>query len=205
MATEIEVANMAAVCMGAPGRLTSLTDDRPVAKALASIWGMSRRMAIRDGVWNFATRRGSLAQLADVPAAEMYPYAGAFKVPAEALRLLEILGVGRDAYQLEGGRVLCSAAAPLYARWLIDVTEPADWDDAFAGAFSRCLAWQAGPKVYGGDFDVASAERAYRTALARAKGIDAKESPTIGQDESGWILARLGYGTSRADALGGDC
>jgi len=200
VATEIEVANAAAVHMGAPGRLTSLNDDRPVARALASIWTLARRTAIRDGTWNFARRRGPLAQLADVPAPEIYPYTVAFREPAESVRLLEIMGVGRDAYALEGGRILCSAGAPLYARWLVDVPEPADWDDSFATAFARCLAWQAGPKVYGGDFDVTSAERAYRLALTRAKGTSAKENPTIGQDESSWITARLGGSNYTAEA-----
>ncbi|OYW47912.1 MAG: hypothetical protein B7Z36_01325 [Novosphingobium sp. 12-63-9] len=177
--------------MGASATILSLDDDKKVARTLKAVWAVQRRATIRDGSFNFAARRGTLAKLNAVPATEIYPFAAAFELPADALRLFEILNSEvRDKYQLEGRRVLCDATGPLYARWAIDVPEPAHWDDAFAEAFACRLAWKCGKEVQGADFDVRAAWSEYQEALSGTKRVDARENPPIGQEESSWILAR---------------
>lgn len=197
MASETEVANMAAIKMGASAVILSLDDDRKVARTLKAVWAAERRATIRDGAFNFAARRGTLAQVANVPAAERYPYAAAFELPADALRLIEILNLAARAdYQVEGRRVLCDSTGPLYARWSIDVPEPANWDDAFAEAFACRLAWKCGREVQGDDFDTNRAYAEYATAMSGTKRVDARENPPVAQEESDWILARYGAWTS---------
>ncbi|WP_408590090.1 hypothetical protein [Novosphingobium sp.] len=193
MSTETDVANLAAARIGSETRISSLDDDRPLARTLKAVWSIERRATIRAGAWNFAARRGALAQLADLTAAETYPYAAAFEMPSDALRLLEVLDpVARDDYQREGKRVLCNVSGPLYARWLIDVPEASNWDDDFAEAFACRLAWKCGRKIYGGDFDDVKAWKEFEAAISKAAGADAMENPPIEQEESDWILARLG-------------
>jgi hypothetical protein len=193
MSSEAEVANIAAIKMGASATIVSLDDDRKVARTLKAVWATQRRATLRDGAWNFAAGRGTLAKIADVPATEIYPYSAAFALPASALRLVEILNSdARDSYQLEKGRVLCNSAGPLYARWIDDVTEPASWDETFAEAFACRLAWRCGREVQGADFDVSAAWAEYRAALSGGKRVDARENPPIEQEECDWILARFG-------------
>lgn len=193
MASETEVANMAAIKMGASAVILSLDDDRKVARTLKAVWAAQRRATIREGSFNFAARRGTLAKLSTVPETERYPYEAAFELPADTLRLIEVLNSeARDKYQLEGRRVLCNSAGPLYARWSIDVPEPANWDDAFAEAFACRLAWKCGKEVSGGDFDERAAWAEYKDALSGTKRVDARENPPIDQEESSWILARYG-------------
>lgn len=193
MATETQIANLAAMRCMSTTRITSLDDNRPLAIRLKAIWDIERRATLRDGSFNFAARRGTLGQLVVTSTAEVYPYMSAFELPAECLRLIEILhdSVRKD-YRLEGRRVLCNVNGPLYARWITDVTEPAEWGDAFADAFAWRLARNVGPGSYGEGFDAAAAERQYQMAIVRAKGVDAKEDPPQSQEESDWILARLG-------------
>lgn len=193
MASEADVANLTAARLGSPTRIVSLRDDdRKLARTLRDVWDIERRATIRDGSWNFATRRGTLQRLADVPAAECYPYSAAFALPQDALKLIELLDpIVRASYQYEGGRVLCNAAGPLYARWSVDVPEAANWDDAFAEAFACRLAWKSGKSIVGEDFDTAGAWKEYQAAITGAKGVDARENPPIEQEESDWILARL--------------
>lgn len=193
MASETEVANMAALRMGSSATIASLDDDRKVARTLKAVWGLQRRATLREGSFNFSARRGTLAKISSVSATEIYPYAAAFAEPADSLRLIEILNSTlRGAYQLEGGRVLCDSTGPVYARWIIDVPEPASWDDAFAEAFACRLAWKCGKDIVGDDFDVTGAWREYQNALSGAKRVDARENPPIAQEESDWILARFG-------------
>lgn len=193
MAGETEVANMASLRMGAGATIVSLDDDRKVPRTLKAVWAMQRRSTLRDGSFNFSARRGTLAKLAAVLPAEIYPFSGAFSEPADCLRLIEVLNSDlRATYQLEGGRVLCDSAGPVYARWIVDVPEPASWDDAFAEAFACRLAWKCGKDVVGDDFDVVGAWREYQAAISAAKRVDARENPPIEQEECDWILARLG-------------
>lgn len=192
MSSEAEIANLAALKMGASAVIVSLDDDRKVARTLKAVWAIERRKTLREGSFNFSTTRGTLAKLSTVSPAEIYPYSAAFAMPAAGLRLLEILNTElRGAYQLEKGRVLCNSEGPVYARWIEDVPEPANWDDAFAEAFACRLAWRCGREVQGADFDVATAWSVYREAISGGKRVDARENPPIEQEECDWINARF--------------
>lgn len=190
MASYVQIANLAATEIGTDARITDPKEDKVLARAVAGVWDIQRQAAIRDGSWNFATRRKELAALADGVG---YPFSHVYQLPDGCLRLLEVLNIGaRQDYQLEGGRILCNVAGPLYIRYLVDVTEPGDFDQAFAECFAKRIAWTIGRKIAGSAFDEAAAERKYFAALQASRRVDAMENPPIGQEESGWIEARLG-------------
>ncbi len=190
----IQVANMAGQLIGAQTRLTSLNDDKNLARTLKEAWDIQRRATLRDGSFNFSTVRGPIA--AGVNAAiSTYPYTSFFPLPASALRLVELLdSIARLDYSLEGGNILTNVTGPLYARWIVDVVEPALWDDAFAEAFACRLAWKCGRKIAGSAFDKDTAWKEYQAAIAGAAHVDAIENPPLDQEESDWVLARLGFG-----------
>ena len=191
MASYVEIANLAAELIGTDGRVTDPDDDRVLPRNVKQVWNLQRRATLRDGSWNFAVRRDALAALAEVVP---YPFTTAFRLPADALRLLEVLSEGaRDSYQLEGGKVLCDTAGPLYVRCLIDVPEPALWDDQFADAFAARIAWKIGKRIAGSAYDLEAGWRIYQQAISGAKSTDARENPPLEQEESDWILAR-GFG-----------
>lgn len=193
MATEAEVANLAAATIGTEDRLISLSEDTFVARTLKTVWDVERRATIRDGVWNFAVRRAGLPAQEGVPAAELYPWQFRYPLPADCLRFVEILGlVARDAYTLEGKAILCSISAPLYVRYARDVVEPALWDETFARAFAYRLALAAGPRISGSAFDMAGAQAKYDDAIGRAKQIDSLENPAEEAEDSSWITSRWG-------------
>jgi hypothetical protein len=192
----IEVANMAGQRIGAETRLTSIDDNKNLARTLKEAWAIQRRATLRDGSFNFSTTRGALAQGSD-PDLVCYPYTGFFPLPAQALRLVEVIDDAvRLDYQLEGRNILCSVAGPLYVRWVQDIEEPARWDDAFAEAFACRLAWKCGRKIAGSSFDQELAWKEYRAAISPARHIDALENPPQEQEESDWVLARFRFGTS---------
>lgn len=194
MATIISIANAAATRIGTAARLTSLDDNRTVARTLKAVWDDQRRAVLRDGSWNFASRRAELAAEADGERV-VYPWAYAFPLPAESLRLIEVLDLAdRLAWQYEDGAVLCNSAGPLRVRYAIDVPELARWDDLAADAFALRLAWRCGHKIAGSSFDKEACWRDYREALGRARTIDALENPPIPLDQGGWFEARMGGG-----------
>lgn len=191
MASEIQVYKAAALGVGSETAITSPTDDRPLAKKIRAAWDLNRRAAIREGSWNFAARRERLPALASAPA---FGFDYQYQLPSGCLRLIEVQSggnqLGADEYQLEGGKVLCNVTGPLDVRYLVDVTEAADWDDAFADAFGQRIAWKIGKSIAGSAFSEQDAEVKYRALLSAAKRVDAMENPPIDEAESEWITAR---------------
>jgi len=194
MASEVEIANLAAVRIGTASRITSLDDDRTVARALKAVWAAERQAAIRDGSWNFAAVRDALPALA-AGAGVIWPYSMAYRLPGTCLRLIEVLGVARADYQLEADKtIVCDAPAPLYVRYSIDVPEMAKWDAEAGAAFALRLAWRIGHKIAGSAFDAQACWAEYRAAIAGARSTDAMENPPISTEteDDSWILARQG-------------
>lgn len=193
MSSIVEVYNLAATRMGSVTRVSSPDDDRHVARTIRAVFDMQRRAAIRDGAWNFATRRAELAAEYN-PARVIYPWTHAFPMPAEDLRLVEVIGCSREDYEYLDGVICANSAGPLYVRHLVDVEEPANWDEGFAHSFGLRLACVCGRTVGGSAFDLDQCWSEYRQSLAVAKRVDARENPGPGQDESDWITARFSGG-----------
>lgn len=191
MSSIVEVYNLAATRMGAVGRISSPDDNRAVARAISAVFAQQRRAAIRDGAWNFASKRAELAAEYN-PDRVVYPWTYAYPAPAECLRFLEVLECEKDAYAYEDGVILSNSAGPLRIRYLIDKPEPADWDEGFAESFGLRIAMRVGRQIGGSAFDLEQCTLDYRASLSAAKRADARENPGPGQAESDWITARWG-------------
>ncbi len=191
MSSIVDVYNVAAVRMGAATRISSPDDDRHVARTIRAVFDINRRAAIRDGAWNMATRKARLAAEYD-PERVIYPWANAFPMPAKDLRLLEVIGCAREQYEYLDKVVLTNVAGPLYVRHLVDVPEPANWDEGFAYSFGLRLACACGRAIAGSAFDLDKCWSEYRASLSSAKRSDARENPGPAQEDSGWIDARSG-------------
>lgn len=191
MASQGAIMNAAAVLIGTESRVTDPNDDRFLATTLREVWDLERQATLRDGGWNFATKRRELLAASLGAGETIYPWAQAFELPSDYLKLVEILTPGaRDKYQLEGGRILCDAEAPLRIRYVGDVTEAAMWDAEFARAFACRLAMVCGDRIAGSVYDQAKGQGLYMEALRGARGSDSLENPRIENEESDWILAR---------------
>lgn len=189
MSDYVTIANMAAARIGTETRISSPDDDRFVARTIKAAWDIQRQAAIRDGAWNFASKRADLAAEGD-PDFVIYPWAYAFPLPTGCLRLIEVLDSPRDAYSCEGGAVLTDTLGPLYIRYAVDVVEPALWDASFTESFALRLAWRTGRRIAGSAFDLEQCWTDYRQSLSAAKRVDARENPSINQEESSWVTAR---------------
>ena len=189
MADFVTIANLAASALSEDDQLSSPDDDTHLSRSVRAVWEVERRAALRDHSWNFAMRRRALP--ASSPAdQDPSPYGFAYRLPADCLRLIEVVGFARRDYQLEGGFIIANAAAPLRIRYIVDVVEPALWDDLFVKAFAMRVAWQIADRITGDTNRAQLAERRYRAALSEAKRVDARENPQIAFESTGWELAR---------------
>lgn len=190
MANTVQIYNLVGTLVGTEARVTDPNDNRLLARTVRGVWDVQRRAAIRDGEFNFACRRGQLPALATpLP----YGFGYHYELPAECIKFIELLDVGdAAAYRIEGREILTDYGPPIAGRWCVDVTEPALWDDQFADAFAKRLAMTCGKKIAGSAYSMAEGKALYDAAIAAAKSSDARENPPIEQEESDWILARVG-------------
>lgn len=201
MASQIAIMNAVAVLIGTESRVTDPADDRFLATTLREVWDTERQATLRDGGWNFATKRRELLA-AELEAGEtIFPWTFAYPIPADCLKLIEILTEeAREHYQKEGGRILCDAAAPLRIRYIADVVEPTKWDSLFAAAFAARLAFICGARIAGSVYDEQKGWQTYKERLKGAKGADSLENPRIEFEESDWITGRA-YGSAAGNGV----
>lgn len=194
MATTAQIANNVGTLIGDDDQLLSLEDDSGLAEAIRAVWDMCRQETIRDGAWNAFMSRAELPALAPASARVIYPWQAAFQLPADNLRLIEVIELPDNRWSIEGKRILADSAGPIFIRYLRDIAEPAEWDALFATAFARRIAVQIGRRRAGGAYDLATGWKLYREAVMTAKGADARENPPQRHDMTDWELARFGGG-----------
>ncbi|BBC99097.1 hypothetical protein [Sphingobium sp. YG1] len=192
MADYVTIANMAASLIGEDDQISAPDDDKHIARSIRAVWDMCRRAAIRDHSWNCFTARVGLSaeDLDSVP----YPWGYSFPLPADCVRLIEVLNVDESRYQLEGRSILCDSVGPVYIRYLKDIKETARWDDLFAVVMARRVAFQVGTRIAGSSYDRAAGWQAYQDGLAQAKRADARENPQVVPEWTEWETARFGGG-----------
>lgn len=188
MSSYVAVANLAAIAVGTAARLTLPGENTVLGRAVASVWDIERKAALREGSWNFAMRRAQLSALSEAP---LHQFAAQYQLPADCLRLIEIYRLSRDYWQIEGRRILTDHTGALDIRYLRDVTEPAEFDPQFAHCFALRIAMSIGNRIAGSSFDMEGTDRKYRMALAQAKRVDAQENPPIDDYESEWVTRRI--------------
>ncbi len=195
MASYVAIANLAASKVGSDDQIREPDDDTHVARSIKAVWDIERQAALRDHKWNFALKRTGLA--AEALDVVPYPWGYSYPLPADCLRLIEVLnGEAREHYQLEGRSILADVSGPLYIRYVADVVEPALWDHLFTEVMACRVALAIGKRIAGTNYDRAAGDAALRDVMAAAKRSDARENPNVPHDMSGWELARFGGASS---------
>lgn len=155
MASDVEIANMALSHLGADARITSLTplDGTLEADYAAIYMPTARRMLLSSYEWAFATRRQTLAPLAQNPTGWGYAYG----VPAGALKVWRLLGPGgrddRDGLDFEReGNTLLANTNPVDALYTKDELNYSAYPPGFVSALAFMLAsYFAGPLIRGSE------------------------------------------------------
>lgn len=95
MATDVEIANMALLRVGAEP-LTALSDDTARARACNAAWPFVRRQVLRSHPWNCVVTRRNLAAAYSFQAVNsnrpVWEFAYSYRLPSNYLRMLEVDG-----------------------------------------------------------------------------------------------------------------
>lgn len=198
MASKITICNRALSKLGAD-RITSLDDDNKAARAMKSAFDFVRDAELRAHVWNFSVKRAELAALATVP---VWGYSYEYALPTDFLMLLEI----RDLYpasnaqdyrtvpaplwQMEGGTLKTDAEAPLYIRYVAQITDTVLYDASFSEALACRLAAECAEEITESSGKVQTAWKLYERAVLEALRADAIEQPNEWMLDDSWVTVR---------------
>lgn len=197
MADKITIWNMALGWLGAQ-TVAAAHENKQEAIQCRLFWDSARRQVLRDYPWNFAQRRGWLAQV-PMPEGWEREYRHAYALPENCLKAWRLLEDGRKETRFvlcfdptRGGRALLSNAAPALLCYTADMTDISLADDLFAQLLARRLATLiAVPLLKNNAQKVQELEQLYRAAIPNAVEADAGEGREEEKTDA-WIAARGG-------------
>lgn len=185
MASVVDVCNRALDKLGA-SPITSLDDGNTAANLCTRTWPVVRDRLLRSYPWNFAIKRETTAPETDAPSwGFLYKHA----LPTDCLRLLEILDLRTDEYQVENNNILANSNV-LYIRYVRRVTDPNEYDGMFLDAASSLLAFEMCEKITQSNQKKDALWQEYQDNLMMARSVDAQENPVQQFEEDSWIEAR---------------
>lgn len=123
--------------------ITSASDNRPEVRWLNRNWQPYREMMIRSKLWQFAKEEHELNADGTYTATNRWSYRYTF--PNNALRLIPPNRYGKQGdlpvrYEVRGNQIYSNWAAPFYVQFIMDKSDPAEWDPIFAHLMKLTLA-----------------------------------------------------------------
>lgn len=193
--SKITIWNMA---LGSLGTRTVASEDENTPEAIQCklFWDSARRQALRDYPWNFAQRRGWLAEV-PVPSGWEVEYAHAYALPEDCLKALRVLRSGRVEQRFVlahdsslGHTVLLTNASKALLWYTADVQQVDVFDDLFQAVMGRKLAsLLCMPLLKNNSGKLRELEELYATALSLAVNANASEGVEQPREDA-WLAAR---------------
>lgn len=198
-ASEVQVANRALTKLGA-ARIASFSDDNKQARAIASCFEDLRDDELRAHRWQFALKRTTLAALSEPPA---YGYNYQYPLPENCLRIDMVndeypsaimdnyIGAETNDWLIEGNAILTDAEAPIYLRYVAQITDPTMWDSNFREALASRIAYEICEDLTQSDTKKQFAMQDYKRAIMQAIRTNAIERPPVMPPDNQWIISRI--------------
>lgn len=178
MQTRTQIANNALSYLSA-GSIVNLNDDDAKARAINGIFDQAAKEVIRTHRWSCCIGRAKLSKLADDPLQNgNFGYSGAFQLPSDCLRILDINGEPwsekAEFFDLNG-RQLLSDLGEIYLRYVKWEDDVSQWDTLLADVVSVKIAMKVARQITTDGISAEDLERVYRRRLEDARTVDAME------------------------------
>ena len=162
--------------LGEP-RISSLSEENKTAQQCAIYYPVVRDELFESGIWDFATKRAELSQVATAPD---FGYDYQYELPGDYIRLLDFNGAEidqeRELFDIEGNRLLTDADTASI-RYIYRNESTADYSPLFVQAFALKLAAELSVTLTGSRNEKVALLQEYENlALPKARTIDANKS-----------------------------
>jgi hypothetical protein len=186
--SDVAICNLALAELGRGAEITALDEPTQAARACRRRYPHARDAVLRSYDWNFAARRASLPASADAPA---FGYPNAFDLPADCLLVRAIHGEECAGWEVEGTRVITTAAAPLRHTYTARVTNPGAFDTLFVDAFATRLAADLCVQLTENTARAQGLLQLFQVKLDEARRCDAREGQAQREQRGTWLDARF--------------
>jgi hypothetical protein len=187
MASTVEICNRALQKLGA-SKITSLTEDSRNARACNLAYEPVKQALLREHPWSCAIKRAELAADAQAPT---HTKAYRYELPSDFIGLLEEdYPTNNSDWQIEGKMIVTDDVAPLYIRYIYDVTDPNEMDALFREALSCKLALELCEELTQSNTKLAALEALYTDIVRQAKKSNAIERTPQQPPEDPWVTVR---------------
>lgn len=165
----VAICNNALVRLGGK-TITSLSDGDKTANTCSVVYERTRDTLLRMHLWNFATKRTTLASETTSPSFE---YAYSFPLPSDFIRVKALYNTN-SPYKIEGGKLLTddSTCELIYISQVTDVTK---FDPLFTEALTLLLAINLAFPLMGSTTRESSLRAEFKDMLFYAKQIDGQD------------------------------
>lgn len=195
MASEVQIANWAAVKVGAD-RMLSLADDKPFARTINAIYSMVRDAELQRCRWRFAIKRTQLSADADAPS---WGYGTQYTLPSDYLALVQVgqyyvrpLTKSQGPWTVEGKKLLTDLGAPLRLVYVSRVEDTGQFHPLFVDCLSSRLAAEAIVATKDNQTKLQAMRDGYKESLMEAARVDALEVPPDELPLGTWLESREG-------------
>lgn len=182
--TKVGICNIALRLLG-QDRISSLDENVEAARILNDIYDYVLKNTLRSHPWNFAIKRGSLAQLSATPE---YGYSYQYQLPTDCLKVIEMSE--DDAEWVIEGRKLLTDEDEATIQYIALITDPNEYDSNFVMAFAARLAAEMCYPITSNASLTEAKEAKALDVFVKAKGSDGQEGTPQAEDESSWLDAR---------------
>jgi hypothetical protein len=199
-----DIANRALIKLGEEGNLTSLSTSGTTKgeRVMATLYGDIRDAVLRMFPWGFAKRRATLSVAADAP---VWGYTGAFLLPSDCLRVLEVDGFDEsDSWRIEGlavtstttsavtmtPSIMLVGTADIDVVYIAQITDVTKFDQWFIEAFSAWLAHEACEAITQSNTKKESLRADLEEAIHQARRASGREQSSTDLADSSWVTVR---------------
>lgn len=186
--SEVAICNLALAELGRGAEITSLDENSQAARACRRRYPHARDAVLRSYDWNFAARRTHLPASANPPA---FGYDRAFDLPPDCLLVRAIHDGACTPWEVEGTRILVSAAAPLPVSYTARVVNPGVFDALFVDVLATRLAADLCVQLSENTPRAQALLQLFQFKLDEARRCDSQEGQAMRSQRSSWLDARF--------------
>jgi hypothetical protein len=147
-----------------------------------------KQAILREHPWSFAVKRGELAADATSPT---HTKAYQYELPSDFLCLIEPDYATNDSdWQIEGKKIVTDDVAPLYIRYIYDVTDANEMDSLFREALATRLAMELCEEITQSNTKLGALSALYDDIVKQAKKSNAIERTPQQPPEDPWVTVR---------------
>jgi hypothetical protein len=202
--SKTDICNLALDLLSA-GTVTDVDNPTNPTEELLNRWyDQSRRKALREHPWNFASKRALIASSSIAPA---FGYSKQFPLPNDFVRLLSLEGdtgqmLNPVSFEVERGAVLINTdATSLRLRYVYDIEDITRFDPMFIDMLAHEIALVIAFKVTESNGNVERVDRLQKQRAAMARAIDGQERPPTRREVSSSRAARRYGRSTNADRI----